>query len=185
MKRRRIQRKHNFKFSKPLIGIFIGLILGAIMFWIFSRQEDSEWIAESDLEIVSGIISEYQYYDRSWSKAHQSVSRYEISIEGQGTYVLSNVSSDNFDMAIFEQTAEASKNATLSVDKDVEKTAFKDGEIYEIWIDEVCYFSYEEYVEAHKDFYDESKSAKWPLSIGMFCIGIIVAIDIWLKERKH
>lgn len=154
------------------------------MFWIFSGQEKSEWVAKNDLEIVSGIINEHQYYARSWSKAHQSVSRYEISIEGQGTYVLSNVSIDNFDRISFEQAAETKKKINLFVDIGAEK-AFKDGEIYEIWLDEVCYFSYEEYVETHKNFQNESKSAKWSLSLGMFCIGIIVAIDIWRKERKH
>lgn len=185
MKHRRIQRKRNFKFPKPLIGVFIGLVLGAIMFRIFSGQEKSEWVSERDLEIISGAISEYQYYGKSWSKAHQTVSRYEISVEGQGTYVLSNVSFNSFDRSNFEQAAETSKNVTLSVDKSAEKTAFKDGEIYEIWLDEVCFFSYEEYVEAHKNLQAQSKSVKWPLSIGMFCIGIIVAVDIWRKERKH
>ena len=177
----KIEKKRNLK---PMIGIFIGIGLAFIMFWIFSEQEKESWASKSELCKVSGVINEYKYYDRSWNKAHQSVSRYEIDVDGK-IYVLSNVSLENFNHNSFEKNVNIGENVTLYVNKEVKYTAFQNGEIYEIWKDEKCYFSYDEYIDAHNNLQRESASIKWPLSIGMFVIGLMVALDLWKKERSH
>lgn len=175
---KKIQGKNNLIFIKSLIGILFGLIWGIFMFWLFCEDEKSELIEKNDLEVVSGILSNYKYYGQGF----RSVSHYRISLDGQGTYILLSDSIDEFDWKHFEQVTEIGENIILYVDKNAKGAVVKDGEIYEIWSDNVCYFSYEEYIKAYKESQNESKIIKWGfLLFGVF-MGIIVAINIWREE---
>ena len=170
------KRKH-FTFPKPLIGIMFGLIFGLLFYVTFSVAEKAEMVEKNELAVVSGMLSDYAFYGKWHDNAR-------FSIDGEGTYVLLDPARVKFNRKYFEQTTKIGECILLYVDRDAKGLAVHDGTIYEIWSDDVCYISYEDYVEANKSNKNELASAKWPLTIGTFCIGIFWAIDIWKKERK-
>ena len=172
------KKRNNFIFPKPLIGIMFGLIFGSFFYWIFSEAERVEAIEKNELAVVSGILSDYKHYG---GRNHTA----RFSIDGEGTYVLLSFATDIFNWKYFEQTTEIGESIILFVDRNAQGLGVHDGTIYEMRSDDVCYISYEDYIEANKSNKNELSSAKWPFAIGAFCVGIVWAIDIWKKERKN
>lgn len=171
------KKRNNFTF-KPLKGIMFGLVFGLLFYCTFSTAERAEMVEKNELAVVSGILSDYAFTGKWYEQA-------SFSIDGEDTYVLLNPARVKFSREYFEQTTKIGESIILYVDRNAKGLEVHDGTIYEMWSDDVCYVSYEDYIEANKSNKNEVSSAKWPLTIGTFGIGIFWAIDIWKEERKN
>lgn len=177
-RRRKTCKGRKIKYFRSIISLLAGLIVSIVFYFIYVDSQDKQILKHEELTKIEETVLSYKY---SKGGRHKSPI-YIIQVETGNKYVLGDGNVYDFNRETFEQNVRIGDTITLYVDSNASYLGYWEGEIYEIWHQGECYFSYEQYKEEFEEFQKEVVYMKWVLPGFFLFLGVLCAFEFWRKE---